>query len=375
MEEIDRYRYLEDKLEESLTLLEEEFRQEGRKIISLINRKVKLSDNVFYKAYYGLVLRHERDYHEYVKKAELSNKAAQYKFKIEKRFYYYQRIYDRIKIFLQENIYQKINRNTLDQTLFYIDEINEKILKLLVIDLNSEFNNYYKILGELNYYSKKIMNKISIHLHIAYQENNFIRNIDYSKLDRISLKNMQMGDIIIFDEFEKYKSSLARRQIRFWVKTTILHSVIFMYKEGSSYVIYEAAGTNRKKSYLANLEVDAGVRYIVLRPRKSYNKKFREYVERDIKSLLNRRFSILKLYMIAFNYSLTKFYKTWFPYITAGRNLYFGKGIFCSETVAMLYGDLGLNISNNEDYGMVSPVDIYNSYNLDLVGYFDEESY
>ncbi|MFW6002472.1 MAG: hypothetical protein ACOCQD_03950, partial [archaeon] len=130
---------------------------------------------------------------------------------------------------------------------------------------------------------------------------------------------------------------------------------------------------NRKESYIAPISLEPGVVYIVLRPRKKFLYNIRLNLEQEVNNRLGESFGLLKLYGIALNYVLTSVYRAWFPSITRGRNIYFKQKLFCSESVSKLYDSLGMNIKNYEDFAMVTPVDILNSYNLNIIGYFEKD--
>lgn len=371
-QDLQIFRTLEDSLEKSIQKLILVYKKNGKEIVSKSSEKIHLPESSLFKAYYKMILRHEEEYQLYLKKLDFDKKINTYKYEIENAYFEYIKNYDKIKDFLQEHLVDIVKKNTSRLTLRYLDKLNKEILKKIVIDINSEFNNYYIILEELKEKTRVVYTRTSVLLHMAYQEKTYIRKIEYSKLEKLDFKDLKKGDIILFDEYEKYKSSLARRQIKFWSKSTILHSAIFISLHDQKPLIYEAAGVNRKKTYIAPLFLEKGVRYIILRPRKNIGKLEQEAIEQEVIQMIEKKFGIIKLYGIAINYTLLKFYKSFFPFITSGRNIYFGKGVFCSETVSIIYKNFGVGVSNNEDFAMISPVDILNSYNLDNIGYLEK---
>jgi len=361
------FRKYEDDLLNVLQNLIVEYEKEGKIVTNLFNQKFNLNTNGLFKAYYSMI-REDIGYREYLKKVALDEKINNYKLKIENRFYEYIRVLDFIKDFLQNNMKDMVKRNTLRENLRYIDKLNQKILKLIVFNLNSEFNQYYLTLEELKKISHDIYNKISIQLHVLYQEHNFIREIDYSILKKIELTELKKGDIILNDEYTKYKDSFVRKQIKFWLKSTILHSMLYVSYENKNHIVYEAPGTNRKKTYIGIFKIEPGTKYVVLKGRFFLDG---DKLNSEVVLQLDKKFGFIKIIGIALEYTLNKLYKNWVPKLTTGKNIYFGNGLFCSEAIAIIYNNLKLNISNNEDFGMVSPVDIFNSYNLDIVGYFE----
>lgn len=366
-------RELSDNLDKEIENLLFVFKKEGKSIVGMLSKKYEFSTSSFFYAYFKYILREEPEFHNYKQKLKFSELSNKHRLKIEKAYYSYIRVFDQIKNFLQNEVEDRITKNTLRFRLIYLNKINEEILNLFVVKLNSEYNLYYDILVELKEHLKNVQNTISIQLHRVYQEKHYIRVIDYKKMNKISPDKMKKGDIILLDEYEKYKEGLVRRQIKFWIKSTILHSVVYMEKKQGNYIISESSGVNRKKTAFTNLDLENGINYIVLRYRVPFSKKEEQFIEEEIIRMLNKSFSVLKMYGGALNFTLIALYKRWFPFLTYGKNIYFGQGVFCSDSVATIYKNLNKNISNNEDLGLVTPIDLFNSYNLSVIGYFEKE--
>jgi hypothetical protein len=296
-----------------------------------------------------------------------------YKYKIEQYYQGFLKEYLLIKEYQQKipNL-SRVEKNNLRLTLLHLNKQMDKINHLILVELNAELNLFLEARKKLKIIVKNVLTITSILLHSMYSDLNFSYGIKkYSEIKKISINKMETGDIIIYDEYESYKKSIAMRQIKYFVKSTILHVSMFYGNENNRNLIYEASGRNRKKSYIGDLKLERSIKYIVLRLPKNFTKKEKKLIKLLIQENVNQKFSIIKLYGIALNYVLLKIYKTWFPFITKGKNIYFGKGIFCSQTIGEIYEKLGINISNTEDLGMLSPLDIFNSFELDIIGYIE----
>ena len=61
------------------------------------------------------------------------------------------------------------------------------------------------------------------------------------------------------------------------------------------------------------------------------------------------------------------------PFLDIGSNPWKTSKVFCSEIIASIYKNLGHNIANKPDSAEVSPIDLFNSPELEIVGYIEEE--
>ena len=122
----------------------------------------------------------------------------------------------------------------------------------------------------------------------------------------------------------------------------------------------------------------SGVKYLILRYRKGLSGKEQKKMTKLIWKEINKKFSVLKMYWIAFQYGLIKFYNKRlykiFPNITIGNNPFNSKWVFCSEIISMIYRKFHKNLGNYTDNAMVWPVDIFNSFELDIIGYIDDKN-
>ncbi len=356
------------------------FEKKGKEITSLFSKKIKASNEEskhIARAYYFIIERQTKDYHLYKKKLDFEKKINEKKYEIEKAYFELHELYTILKDTMQDcsDEISKIEFNTLRLSLLEINKDFEKINNIIITELNSEVNNYIIADNSVKELLSSIVSMLSIQTHIILSGGTFKYGVsDYSKLKKLEPKNLQTGDVILYDEYEAYKKGLITKQIKYFIKSTIMHAAMYYGTEDGRYLTYEASGRNRKVSYIGDLTLDIGTRHLILRSKKKLSADDKKMVKKLLEENINRKFSVAKMYGIALNYTLTRLYKTWFPFLTTGKNIYFGKGIFCSQAIAEIYQSLGINISNNEDYGMVSPIDIFNSFELEIVGYIEDPS-
>lgn len=356
------------------------FEKKGKEITSLFSKKIKASNEEskhIARAYYFIIERQTKDYHLYKKKLDFEKKINEKKYEIEKAYFELHELYTILKDTMQDcsDEISKVEFNTLRLSLLQINKEFEKINNIIITELNSEVNNYIIADNSVKELLSSIVSMLSIQTHIILSGGTFKYGVsDYSKLKKLEPKNLQTGDIILYDEYEAYKKGLITKQIKYFIKSTIMHAAMYYGTEDGRYLTYEASGRNRKVSYIGDLTLDIGTRHLILRSKKKLSTDDKKMVKKLLEENINRKFSVAKMYGIALNYTLTRLYKTWFPFLTTGKNIYFGKGIFCSQAIAEIYQSLGINISNNEDYGMVSPIDIFNSFELEIVGYIEDPS-
>ena len=356
------------------------FEKKGKEITSLFSKKIKASNEEskhIARAYYFIIERETKDYHLYKKKLDFEKKINEKKYEIEKAYFELHELYTILKDSMQDcsDEISKVEFNTLRLSLLQINKEFEKINNIIITELNSEVNNYIIADNSVKELLSSIVSMLSIQTHIILSGGTFKYGVsDYSKLKKLEPKNLQTGDVILYDEYEAYKRGLITKQIKYFIKSTIMHAAMYYGTEDGRYLSYEASGRNRKVSYIGDLTLDNGTRHLILRSKKRLSIDDKKLVKKLLEENINRKFSVVKMYGIALNYTLTRLYKTWFPFLTTGKNIYFGKGIFCSQAIAEIYQSLGINISNNEDYGMVSPIDIFNSFELEIVGYIEDPS-
>jgi hypothetical protein len=351
------------------------FEKEGKNITHLLNEKIKISNkksNHISRAYSFLVNRETQDYKVYLDKLNFENKINEKKYNLEKKYEELFATYVLIKENIQSNSLKNIEKNTLRLEIIQLNKKMDRLNKIIIVELNSEINQFLIAINEVKQIISEINTVLSIQIHIILANGLYKYKVkDYSELKKLTKKELETGDIILYDEYEAYKKNIFTRQIKYFIKSTILHVAMFYGHEDNRNLIYQATGLDRKVSFIGDFELDSGTRHIILRVKKNLSSEEKEKITILLQENINRKFSLLKLYGIALNYTLVRIYKTWFPFLTTGKNIYFGKGIFCSQTIAEVYQKLGINISNNEDFGMVSPIDIFNSFELKTVGYIE----
>lgn len=357
--------------------LREKFEKYGKIISSYHTQKLEIQTNSQPKTIAkttALLLIHDERYIENKDKLIiLEDEINKLKLKIESIFQDYKTNYTNIKSYVQNfSNLSRVEKNNQRLSLIHLNKQFNKINKIILVSTNAELNEFLESKKKLEEIILNIDNVISTILHSNFSDLHYKYQVeDYSKIKKLSERDLKTGDIILNDDYETYKKSIALRQIKYFIKSTILHVAIYYGTENKRHLIYEASGRNRKVSYLGDFKKEKGTKNLVLRLPHSFTDKEKKIIKEIIENHVNKPFSIIKLYGIALNYTLLKLYKTWFPFITTGKNIYFGEGIFCSQTIGEIYQKLGINISNKEDLGMLSPIDIFNSFELDIIGYIE----
>jgi signal peptidase I len=364
-----------DEFNLSLDNFKKSFFEDGEELVYLISKKHRAHSYTISEVYYHLTGRITAPFKTYKDKLKFENKVNECKFSIEKKYIALIAAHTRVKEFSkQHKSTNSMQKNSIVKIINETDKQIGSLLHIVSVDVNSEVNDFLRLKMEVSEICKFVSEKISICLHMIYSDQDFVRKLDYSKISKITEEKMLPGDIILFDEYKYYKNSYPRRRIVHYIGSTILHSAIFLKTDAhKNHLLFQAGGDNRMKSYIGTFNRDSGIRYIILRSRKKMSKENHNKMMSIISSNINRKFSILKLYGIALNYGLADFYSNWFPKITHGRNILATKGIVCSELISLIYRRYGLNIGNYTDSAMVSPVDILNSFELDVVGYMEED--
>lgn len=355
------------------------FEKNGKQISAIISQKLNKtysSEEHIKKAYYFILERYTPDFYVYHEKVNLEKQANLLKLEIENKYENFFEKYVNFKDFIQSesDSISRITKNTIRLNLIKNNKEIQKINRLILVDLNSELNEFLSALANLKQTINYLTNNLSLHLHSVYSDKYSKNSFDnHKKYKKLSLNDLETGDVILHDEYKYYKKSLVTLQIKWFSRTTIAHSSIYYGRENGRDLVFETSGRNRKVSFIGDFEPRPnGTRYIIMRHKNKFSKEEKEKLKSILRENIGTRYSVLKLYGVVLNYFLMKIFKSWFPFITVGKNIYFGGGVFCSETIADVYFKSNRNISNKEDLGMLAPVDIFNSYSLEIVGYIEK---
>jgi hypothetical protein len=359
----------------SLNKFKKSFFEDGEELVYLISKKHRSHSYTIYEVYFHLTGRITAPFKTYKDKLKFEDKVNECKFSIEKKYVELVASHTKLKYFIDKHkVSNSMQKNSINKIIKQTEKQIGSLLHIISVDVNSEVNDFLKLKDEVVKICASVSEKNSICLHMIYSDAEFIRKLDYNKIDKITEKKMQPGDIILFDEYKYYKSTYPRRTIVRYTGSTILHSAIYLKTDyHKNHFLFQAGGDNRMKSYIGVFNKDPGIRYIILRNRKSLSIINKNKMKDIIYSNVDRNFSILKLYGIVLNYGFARFYSNWFPKITQGKNILSTKGIVCSELITIIYRKFGINIGNYIDSAMISPVDILNSFELDIVGYMEKE--
>ncbi|MCA9495572.1 MAG: hypothetical protein KC589_01405 [Nanoarchaeota archaeon] len=343
-----------------------------KEILYRLSKIQKDKNPSLFEAYFSFLKRNNANYAHYAKNESIKKGVNLILYKIINSFEDYERKYYEFKDYVQTRNLENYQINTVRRLLIKIDAKNREISKIVMTNYNLEYNDYYQSLQDLKNLINQVKYYISIVEHKVFNAEHFSREIDYSKLSKLDFLDLKMGDIILYEEDPKKSNSFVTKQISLFIKTKITHSAVFYKKENDKFIIFQARGADRKKSYLAPFKVRPDYKYLVLRLRHTLNVEQKKQLEINILENINKKFSLIKIYGAGFNIILENLYKKWFWFLEEGRNPVKTSNIYCSEVIGKIYGGLGYNISNKIDISSLSPVDIFNSPELKIVGYIEE---
>jgi len=348
------------------------FKKKEKEIVFLLEDS-DIDSKSYFKSYMELISRHDSRYSKFVKFQNIKKKANYLLYEILENYQNYIKTYDHFSNFVQEKNIEKYKTNTIRKLLLKTNYFNEEILKTLVLDHNLEFNDYLENLNNLEDILVDLKSNLSVIEHLIFTQDTYNYNLDYSRIKKIKLDNLESGDLIFFDEDIKNTNSLVTKQLSKMTKTNILHLALFYKKENSKYYVFQARGANRKKTYIAPISVKKGYKYIVLRLSDKLTQQEKKIIRKKIIENINVKFSLIKIYSAAVNRFLIRIYKNWFPFLDMGTNPWKSSKVFCSEIIATIFREMGHNIANKPDSAQASPIDLFNSAALEVVGYIEEK--
>jgi hypothetical protein len=348
------------------------FKENEKEILFLLDSTKSLPQSHFF-AYFNFLKRQEKDFGKYLQYQKIKEKANKHLVTILTSYYEYIRFYDQFTNHVQTiKDIDKYKINTIRKILIKTNMYNKEMLDTLVIDYNAEFNDYIQNLSDLEDLLIELKANLSIIEHLVYTSYVFETKIDYTKIKKMGLEDLETGDLIFFDENPKTTHSFVTKQISKVTKTSILHLALFYDSEKKKYFIFQARGANRKKTYVAPIEIQKGYKYIILRIKKGLSYSEKELVKKTVVENINIKFSLTKLYFASLNVLLLRLYKSWMPFLDIGSNPWKTSKVFCSEIIATIYKNLGHNIANKPDAAEVSPIDLFNSPELEIIGYIEK---
>lgn len=372
------FRDVFDEFSKQMKKYKKSFIKDGEKLVYLIDRKHKNVNYSLNEVFYRFTWRISAPYKSYKDNLQFEKDINEFKFHLENQHLKLVETHTHIEDLMSKNQIYRIYSNTIKKLINENLEIFEEILHIITVEINAETNEFIKSKKIFLQLCDQILENLSIWLHIIYCNYRFNREVKYDSLEQLHREDLQAGDIILFDEYEYYRSSHVRKRIVHYTGSTILHSAI-VYKKNkyNQALIFHAWWDNRMKSYIEEFSPILWVKYLVLRYRKGFSTKDQKKMTKLIWKEIDRKFSVLKLYGIAFHYGLIKFYNKYlykiFPNVIIWDNPFNSKGVFCSEVISMIYRKFHKNLWNYTDNAMVAPIDIFNSFELDIVGYIDDE--
>lgn len=373
------FRIVFDDFSDMIHKYKKTFNKNWDRLLYLINRKHKNVNYSLHEVFFRFSGRISAPYKSYQDNLKFEKDINEFKFDIEQEHIKVVEALSHIQELMSKNEIYRIHTNTIQQLMDDNHDLLSKLLHIISVDLNAEINDFIQSKKDFSNICSKILENTSISLHIIHCNFRFNREVNYSKLESLSTNDLQVWDIILFDEYKYYTSSYARKRIVKWIWSTILHSaIIYKKSKHNDTLIFHAGWDNRMKSYVEEFQPIEWIKYLILRYRKGLSKHDQKKMTKLIWKEINKKFSVLKLYWVVFNYWLIDIYNKYlvklFPNVTVWNNPFRSKWIFCSEIISMIYRKFNKNLWNYRDNSMISPIDIFNSFELDIVGYIDDNN-
>ncbi len=285
-------------------------------------------------------------------------------FKIFEDFYSNYSIY---KLSLEDEKYL-INKITIKKRLGVIEREFNNVLENLIIIFKFDYNEYRLRFSFISYSLNQIISNLEIIENLHNQNTLEVPKINYSKLKKLNIKDIKIGDIILVEK-ESRSLTLYRKLLGKMLNSNIIHSAIVYDIIGEDIFLFEANAYNSKEVSIDKLEFKKNYKYIIMRPSYNLNKLTKKKVQNLCDSYLGEKFSNLKLVVGSLE-RLREYILKYLPLLRKSNPSKSLNGTFCSEIVVRVYSKLGFNLGINEDSSIASPVDIFKSKSLNLIGYF-----
>lgn len=212
---------------------------------------------------------------------------------------------------------------------------------------------------------------IKILENMLYSFKHFTYNPNYLKYKKISYKNLRFGDIILsLKNDDVINSSWIYKMIFINTKSHIGHVRMFYeLKKGKPYFIDVPKMALNVKFRKTIKHYNKNVIGLVMRKKSILTKQeeiiMKEYIKKQV---IGKRFALFKgafLSIMFKSYDKFSFYQNL-------KNPFSPRwSVFCSENITRIYESIDIFIGDKDDDATITPVDLYNSSELDIVGYID----
>jgi hypothetical protein len=316
------------------------------------------------------LLFHEKDYYFKLQKLKIEKK-------IKKEIYFLTKELEYLFLNSEKYFHSlskekfEINKNTIHHRIRDIRNNFELILEELIIVFNFDLHSFRTKYRKIKQNIILITRNIQIIGNIYCLNTRDVIELDYSKIKKVPSSKLEVGDIILFDKGNN-NHNIYRKFLRQLLNSNIIHSaIIYSIKKDRIYVL-EANSFNSRIISIDRLVFEDGFNYIVMRAKKALTDKQKDIILAQSDISLNEKFNNFKIIIGSIERFREYVFRT-IPFVRRKKNpLYFMPGSFCSEIVIRLYANIGINLGISEDSSMGSPVDIFKSKNLKIVGILDK---
>lgn len=340
----------------------------GNNIIHLqsLNKNKLSKENSFIQ----ILMVHEAHYAEEKNREELNKNIRKSLRKIFLKFESCHESWIILQTLLLKEKQFKISETTLKYKINYVNKVFSQILNLLVFYGNFDYNNFIVHKVKILKLTKVIEVEIQLMVNIFSGEENYIKEVDFSKLQKLYFDSIKQGDILLLRK-EDFTLTPYRKFLKWLLQSNIMHSsLVYDIVDKQIYVI-QANSHNSKKTRIDLLERKKGYSYLVLRPKKEFNKKQISQIKKLSTSHIGKDFSNLKIITGSLERGLEFLLRNFSFYRRHNNPLRYSKGLFCSEVVASIYDQVGCPLGISKDPSITSPIDILNSKNIKIVGFIE----
>lgn len=294
------------------------------------------------------------------------------------------------KIFSFLNYSKKVDLNDKHLNILLKNQINKSESDLILFE---KYLKHFKFIDKnhKSIYFKKIyefINQNDENLYKLYNMietfTNYLYDVDLNNLKRKNYFDLKSGDIVLSKKSKtEIKKTFEYKLTKYLTKSNIVHANIFLNSEKknseNNYIFLDVEdipeNVSRIKKFFKGIifkKVQSTYTNdnvgIILRVKFGLSKSEKNKIVEYCNSMIGVEYGLIK----ALNLILLS--KIFFPLFKKKYRNYDSKTIFCSEFVSKAYENAKIYITNKEDNSTVTPIDILNSPELQIIGYLDNNS-
>ncbi len=292
-------------------------------------------------------------------------------FEVEEKLFSAFTLFEEFRVFLINQKIKKIDLRTIKSILNDTHKIFYSIFKKIFFIENISLDHYILLKEEIKKKALQLLDNISVITNLAFESLWYFNDIDIKKLKKISLAKLEEGDIILTKK-KFVENSLFTKVVSKLIRSKIVHSSM-VYKVGKNYLeIFESIGDNGGKSVIHSLEFSNSSFYLILRKKKSLSNMQKKELVTLMSQNIGRKYSFIKVFSAIFTQRREILSNNpYFPYKRRSNIFKFLSGVFCSEIISELYSKIGIRLGFSKDNSMVSPLELLNSSELEIIGYIE----